>query len=192
MLAALTFLLVFAFPAWGQQTTGTSTRGTTGTSTTGTSTTTGTTTGTTGTTGTTTGTTTGPPGTTIVTSPTASATASASASPPADTTTGTTDTTGTSTTREQASGLPGPGPGEGCDAPTEITTLSGTDNRRSDVFGVSSDVLRIRYLFEVTDPDAIAPHLIVRVLRANGDVVDSVLRFDQDPARGSQNVLLPG
>jgi hypothetical protein len=33
MLAALTFLLVFALPAWGQQTTGTST---TGTSTTGT------------------------------------------------------------------------------------------------------------------------------------------------------------
>src|SRR5919112_909251 len=42
MLAALTFLLVFAFPAWGQATTGTSTTGTTGT--------TGTTTGTTGTT----------------------------------------------------------------------------------------------------------------------------------------------
>src|SRR5215216_1008477 len=57
MLAALTFLLVFAFPAWGQATSGTST---TGTSTTGTSTT-GTTTGTntTGTTGTTTGTTAG-------------------------------------------------------------------------------------------------------------------------------------
>jgi hypothetical protein len=46
MLAALTFLLVFAFPAWGQATTGT----TTGTSTTGT---TGTTTGTTGITATT-------------------------------------------------------------------------------------------------------------------------------------------
>jgi hypothetical protein len=43
MLAALTLLLVFAFPAWGQATTGTSTTGTTGT--------TGTTTGTTGTTG---------------------------------------------------------------------------------------------------------------------------------------------
>jgi hypothetical protein len=57
MLAALTFLLVFAFPAWGQATTGTSTTGTTGTNTTGTSTTgtTGTTTTTTGTTGTTTG-----------------------------------------------------------------------------------------------------------------------------------------
>src|SRR5215208_4034511 len=60
MLVALTFLLVFAFPAWGQATTGTSTTGTTGTNTTGTSTTgtTGATTGTstTGTTGTTTST----------------------------------------------------------------------------------------------------------------------------------------
>src|SRR5215217_3245483 len=52
MLAALTFLLVFAFPAWGQATTGTSTTGTTGPNTTGT---TGTTTTTTATTGTTTG-----------------------------------------------------------------------------------------------------------------------------------------
>src|ERR671911_383853 len=52
MLAALIFLLLFAFPAWGQATTGTSTTGTstTGTSTTGTSTTGTTTTGTTGTT----------------------------------------------------------------------------------------------------------------------------------------------
>jgi hypothetical protein len=55
ILAALAFLLVFAFPAWGQAPTGTSTTGTTGTNTTGTSTTgtTGTTTGTTSTTGTT-------------------------------------------------------------------------------------------------------------------------------------------
>jgi hypothetical protein len=57
MIAALTFLLVFALPAWGQQTPGTSTTGTT-TGTTGTTTgtsTTGTTTGTstTGTTATT-------------------------------------------------------------------------------------------------------------------------------------------
>src|SRR5215212_1198334 len=84
MFAALTFLLVFALPAWGQATTGTSatasatasptadtttgttgtTTGTTGTSTTGTST--GTTTGTTGTTGTTT---TGTTGTTTSTPP---------------------------------------------------------------------------------------------------------------------------
>src|SRR5215211_7585396 len=72
MLAALTFLLVFALPAWGQATTGTSTTGTTGTSTTGTTgTTTGTsTTSTTGTTGTTTGmSTTGTTGTTTSTPP---------------------------------------------------------------------------------------------------------------------------
>jgi hypothetical protein len=53
MFAALTFLLVFAFPAWGQATTGTSTTGTT------------TVTSTTGTTGTTTGTSTA--GTTVTT-----------------------------------------------------------------------------------------------------------------------------
>src|SRR5918999_101096 len=46
MLAALTFLLVFAFPAWGQATTGTSTTGTTGTTGTTTTGTTGTTTST--------------------------------------------------------------------------------------------------------------------------------------------------
>src|SRR5215211_2768778 len=160
MVAALTFLLVFAYPAWGQATTGASA--------------------------------------------TASPTASATASPTADTTTGTstTDTTGTttgtgttgttgvSTIGEQASGLPGPGPGEGCDNPTEITTLSGTDNRRTNVFGVSSDVLRVRYHTETTDPDSIADDLIVTVFEANGDRVDSVLILD--PASGSQNVLLPG
>ena len=86
--------------------------------------------------------------------------------------------------------MPGPGPGEGCDAPTEITTLSGTDNRRTDVFGVSSDVLRVRYLTEVTDPDTFDDNLVVTVLRANGDFVDSLLILE--PARRSQNVLLPG
>ena len=91
---------------------------------------------------------------------------------------------------EQASGLPGPGPGEGCDDPTEITTFSGTDNRRTDVFGVTSDVLRVRYFTEVTDPDSIDDNLVVTVFRANGDRVDSVLILD--PGSGSQNVLLPG
>jgi hypothetical protein len=86
--------------------------------------------------------------------------------------------------------LPGPGPGEGCDAPTEIATLSGTDNRRTDVFAVSSDVLRVRYLTEVTNPDTFDDNLVVTVLRANGDFLDSVLILE--PARGSQNVLLPG
>jgi hypothetical protein len=55
---------------------------------------------------------------------------------------------------------------------------------------VSSDVLRVRYLTEVTDPDTFDDNLVVTVLRANGDFVDSVLILE--PARGSQNVLLPG
>jgi hypothetical protein len=78
MLVALTFLLVFALPAWGQATTGTSTTGTTGT-TTGTSTT--------GTTGTTTGTTGTTTGRTIVRTTGTTGTS----------TTGTTGTTGTTT-----------------------------------------------------------------------------------------------
>src|SRR5215211_473498 len=80
MLVAFTFLLVFAFPAWGQATTTTSTTGTS-------------TTGTTGTTGTsTTGTTTGTTGTSTTTSTTG--------------TTGTTGTTTTGTTGTTTSTLP--------------------------------------------------------------------------------------
>jgi hypothetical protein len=91
---------------------------------------------------------------------------------------------------EQASGLPGSEASEGCDDPTEITTFSGTDNRRTDAFAVPSDVLRIRYATEATDPDSIDDNLVVTVFEANGDRVDSVLILD--PGSGSQNVLLPG
>ena len=55
---------------------------------------------------------------------------------------------------------------------------------------MSSDVLRVQYLTEVTDPETFDDNLVVTVLRANGDFVDSVLILD--PATGSQNVLLPG
>jgi hypothetical protein len=90
---------------------------------------------------------------------------------------------------QQASGLPGAGPGEDCDAPTEITTLSGTANRRTDVFAVSSDVLRVRYLTEVTDADTYDDNLVVTVLRANGDFVDSVLILD--PPAGARTCCYP-
>jgi hypothetical protein len=130
MLASVTLLLVFAFPAWGQETTST-----------------------------------------------------ASPTPTAQETTTATDI--------QTVGFLGPvAPTEGCNDPTEITTFDGTDNRRTDVFAVPSDVLRIRYLTVVTDPDSIDDNLVVTVFQANGDFVDSVLMLE--PASGSQNVLLPG
>jgi hypothetical protein len=115
MLAALTFLLVFALPAWGQQTTYTSTTGTTGTSTTGT--TTGT--STTGTTGTTTGTTATATGTTSTTGTTGTT----------GTTTGTstTGTTGTTTSSPPGSASPEPEPQDVEKGPLAGGTAIGKD-----------------------------------------------------------------
>jgi hypothetical protein len=147
ILAALTFLLVFAFPAWGQATTGTSTTGTTGT--TGT-----TTTGTTGTTTTTTGTTTG-------------------------------EQTGVP---GQASGLPGPGPSQGCDNPTQIATFAGQQPQSTEPFEVPSEVIRVRYFIEPIEE--FGNVLVVDVIRdGESFATDSVITPPVRTPTGRSEIL---
>jgi hypothetical protein len=90
----------------------------------------------------------------------------------------------------QASELPGPGASEGCDTPTEITTFTGQERRRTAVFEVPTDVMRIRYFIEPTTD--FGGFLDVEIFKKGNvipvDLISTELRTG--PSGGSENVLL--
>jgi hypothetical protein len=90
----------------------------------------------------------------------------------------------------QASELPGPGATEGCDDPREIATFAGQELRRTAVFEVPTDVMRIRYFIEPTTD--FGGFLDVEIFKKGEvipvDLVSTELRAG--PSGGSENVLL--
>ncbi len=63
----------------------------------------------------------------------------------------------------QPSGLPGPGPSEGCNNPTQIATFEGQVQQSTEPFEVPSNVMRIRYFIEPMEE--LGDFLVVDVIK---------------------------
>jgi hypothetical protein len=79
----------------------------------------------------------------------------------------------------QPSGLPGSGPSQGCDNPTQIATFEGQAQQSTEPFEVPSDVMRVRYFIEPMEE--LGDFLVVDVFKEGES--SSLDFFITDPVR---------
>jgi hypothetical protein len=90
---------------------------------------------------------------------------------------------------QQASGLPGVEPSEGCADPVEVATFTGSETQRTEPFDVPTDVMRIRYYIEPTTE--VGGRLDIGVLKVGEEFFfDFSTELVTEPAAGSENILL--